>query len=219
MVKEKTAIKRLIALISALILTAISVLAPAARAEETEPVVLDTIEILGFTEPAWGAAADFEVSVPEGAHYYVDYTNWFWYIPGGETGMLPSDGAFTLENACYYQEFEIWPEEGYTFADDVLVYINGSAELVDRAVWSLSSPYFLVDTIDFTVHGPAALPGDADLNGEVNVSDALIVMRAAMGLMELEPAALEAADVNASGEADMADAVSILRAAMGLVEL
>ena len=60
------------------------------------------------------------------------------------------------------------------------------------------------------------LIGDADGNGEVNVSDALLAMRFAMGLIDESELNLDNADLDENGEVNMSDAISILRIALGL---
>ena len=59
------------------------------------------------------------------------------------------------------------------------------------------------------------IPGDVNGDGEVDVNDALLVMRHALGLIELENT--YAADVNGDGTVNLEDALLILRTAMGLI--
>ena len=68
--------------------------------------------------------------------------------------------------------------------------------------------------------GPIAPPepvlGDADGNGAVEITDALMTLRFAMGLIASVPGA-DMIDVNGDGIVDVSDALGILRLAMGLV--
>ncbi|MBQ3937890.1 MAG: dockerin type I repeat-containing protein [Clostridia bacterium] len=57
------------------------------------------------------------------------------------------------------------------------------------------------------------LPGDVDGDGEVTVSDALLVMRYAMGIISELPH-IENADMDGSGVIDISDALLIMRRAM-----
>ena len=63
-------------------------------------------------------------------------------------------------------------------------------------------------------------PGSGDINGdgEATVDDAIIDLRAAMGLLQLPPAQLEAGDMNGDGVIDVSDAIIILRKALGLIQ-
>lgn len=61
-------------------------------------------------------------------------------------------------------------------------------------------------------------PGDVNMDGAVDSSDALLVLRCSLGLAELDPEALAIADVNGDGEVSASDALLILRLALGLEE-
>ena len=60
------------------------------------------------------------------------------------------------------------------------------------------------------------LPGDADLSGAVDISDALLTLRFAMGLITMNDMQAGAADYNGDGTVDIQDALQILRHAMGI---
>ncbi|MBR6006384.1 MAG: dockerin type I repeat-containing protein, partial [Clostridia bacterium] len=60
-------------------------------------------------------------------------------------------------------------------------------------------------------------PGDIDGNGEIEVSDAILALRSAMGIIELTPEQLAAGDMNGDGTVGVDDALTILRTAMGLI--
>ena len=58
------------------------------------------------------------------------------------------------------------------------------------------------------------LVGDANGDGVIDVSDALTIMRMAMGLVDVEDIAL--VDVDGNGSVDISDAIKVLRIAMGI---
>ena len=62
-----------------------------------------------------------------------------------------------------------------------------------------------------------AIIGDVDGDGEVDVSDALLLMRCVMGLEELDDEQLAQADVDGDGEVTMTDCLLIQRYAMGII--
>jgi uncharacterized protein YraI len=73
------------------------------------------------------------------------------------------------------------------------------------------------------ISGPAAPSaeisyGDVNGSGEVNVVDAALVLRAAAGLLELDPLQAAAADVYRDGQVNIKDAVFILRFITGQLE-
>lgn len=65
--------------------------------------------------------------------------------------------------------------------------------------------------------GPGAVHGDADGDGAVSVSDALMALRHAMGILTLGESAASACDIDQDGSVTVADALSILRFSMGLI--
>lgn len=65
--------------------------------------------------------------------------------------------------------------------------------------------------------GANAIPGDVNGDGSVSLDDALLALRASMGLFTLDETQTEAADVNQSGSVTAEDALAILRYAMGLI--
>ena len=65
--------------------------------------------------------------------------------------------------------------------------------------------------------GSAFLPGDCDLNGEVDIADAVLALRHSMGILTLQGDAFLAGDVDGDGEVSVADALMIMRYAMGLL--
>ena len=63
---------------------------------------------------------------------------------------------------------------------------------------------------------PAVIPGDANGDGTVDSTDALIVLRMALGILPVSNA--DAADINGDGSVDSVDALMILRAALGITQ-
>jgi hypothetical protein len=63
---------------------------------------------------------------------------------------------------------------------------------------------------------PPAQPGDVNGDGKVNVSDATLALRIAVGLAQPTLAQLEGADVNDDGKVTVSDATKVLRRAVGL---
>ncbi|MBO4878851.1 MAG: Ig-like domain-containing protein [Clostridia bacterium] len=64
---------------------------------------------------------------------------------------------------------------------------------------------------------PEYLPGDIDQNGTVNVTDAVMALRAAMGLITLDDLQTEIGDMDGDGRITVTDALTIMRIAMGLL--
>ena len=73
-------------------------------------------------------------------------------------------------------------------------------------------------TASVSVSGGSSMIGDIDSNGTVDSVDALLALRCAIGIMELNGTQLAAADVNGNGVCDSTDALLILRFALGLID-
>ncbi|MBR0157346.1 MAG: hypothetical protein IJM20_07525 [Clostridia bacterium] len=65
---------------------------------------------------------------------------------------------------------------------------------------------------------PAYTLGDVNGNGTVEVGDAILALRAAMNITELDETQQLAADINENGSVEVTDTISILRFAMGLID-
>ncbi|MCR5611188.1 MAG: leucine-rich repeat protein [Clostridiales bacterium] len=61
------------------------------------------------------------------------------------------------------------------------------------------------------------IPGDADGNGAVEPSDALLILRYSMGIIDGEGLNLDNCDYDGSGKVDAVDALLALRKAMGII--
>ena len=68
----------------------------------------------------------------------------------------------------------------------------------------------------FTASTPGGI-GDVDGDGVVRVSDAVLIMRCALGLIEFTPQQILCGDVDGDGVIKIADAVMVVRIALGLV--
>ena len=61
------------------------------------------------------------------------------------------------------------------------------------------------------VYALYTLLGDVDLNGVVNSTDALLVMRYSMTIISLSDRAFAAGDMNGDGSVNATDAINIMR--------
>jgi hypothetical protein len=65
---------------------------------------------------------------------------------------------------------------------------------------------------------PPVAYGDLNSDGKIDVSDAILLLRSIVGLVQLTPAQEQCADVNEDGVVNVADAIAILRHIVGLVD-
>jgi hypothetical protein len=180
-----------------------------------EPEIIDTIEITDFEIPEYGANPDFNFTVPGGAHYFIADVGWNMFNAEEEALMDPED-VYDDPTASYYAIIFLGCEEGYEFADDCVVTINGEEALVEFD-FGFEGEYCLA-TIDFTVEEPI-LWGDANGDGIVDTTDVLLIMRYTLGLEEISEEQLPVCDVNGDGVIDFTDALLVLRKVMSIIEL
>ncbi|MBR0134953.1 MAG: dockerin type I repeat-containing protein [Clostridia bacterium] len=113
-------------------------------------------------------------------------------------------------------EFVGWfdPEGNLVSTDQAIcVYKNGAEGYINDPVEMIGTDLTAV----FTNGSETPIEGDVDMNGTVNVTDALLALRYAMGIIELTPEQVALADVDGSGTVTVTDAVIILRMAMGII--
>ena len=191
--------------------------APTSEAPVTgAPVVIDTVEILNFVEPVWGAAPNYGVTVPEGARYSISYTDWNWEMDL-DGDMLVDGDLFNNPDYGYFMFFVITPDAGCTFAENTVIKVNGNASYVGPN--SIEADEIVFATIDFFVEDPASIVwGDANGDGEVTSEDAVLVTRHAMGVFTIEEPMVNYCDVNGDGLVDVVDAILVLRCALGLID-
>ncbi|MBR5949604.1 MAG: hypothetical protein IKZ82_13320 [Clostridia bacterium] len=133
---------------------------------------------------------------------------------GLDTVRAEGDGSFSYHYSVPYSEgfLSASANEGSVFVgwyDENGEFITASPYIT---IWNTA---YTELTARFTTSSPVLL-GDADGSGYVNMADAVLTLRYAMGLIDASGINLINADVNNDGGVNMADAVAILRAAMGL---
>ena len=137
--------------------------------------------------------------------------------------MIKSEGNGTV-GYLYYQEYNengdvanvvelaaAYPGDGERFAgwygeDGTPLYFDPEFDLSECGEAQLTARF----------GEPGSIPGDADGNGIVDTTDALIVLRAALGISGDAEALLDACDMDANGAIDTTDALLILRMALGI---
>lgn len=74
----------------------------------------------------------------------------------------------------------------------------------------------LVDNVSYSGAGTSYMPGDVDMDGNVTISDATLIMRNALGLINLNTQQAALADVDGDGGITITDATQAMRNAMNL---
>lgn len=185
---------------------------------------IHTVEINGATLSfGAGDAPVFTGSVPDGAPYYIDCERWnsadegwtssdFWNQRYGDFegswGMPLTQFKADTE---YYYGLYIKASEDYVFADDAVLKINGNEIALseeNRAELNNSDTAWLSGLLSFTPSSNL-IYGDVDGDGSVTITDATIVQKASIGLVDLNEDQIKCADVTGDGRVSISDVTLI----------
>ena len=185
---------------------------------------IHTVEINGATLSFdAGDAPVFTGSVPDGAPYYIDCERWnsadegwtssdFWnqrYGDFEESWGMPLT-EFKADTEYYYGLY-IKASEDYVFADDAVLKINGNEIALseeNRAELNNSDTAWLSGLLSFTPSSNL-IYGDVDGDGSVTITDATIVQKASIGLVDLNEDQIKCADVTGDGRVSISDVTLI----------
>ncbi|MBR0157191.1 MAG: hypothetical protein IJM20_06720 [Clostridia bacterium] len=110
-------------------------------------------------------------------------------VEEGAAAIAPEPPVSPIEN----EVFDRWDQDFSCVTSDLDIY-----------------PIFIA------IEPPVGPDGDVDINGEVTVTDALLALRMAMGILPANDDNVAHGDMNGNGSIDVTDAVLILRMAMGI---
>ncbi len=126
----------------------------------------------------------------------------------------------------YIVMFRDW--DGTVISEQQIAYGN-SAEAPDDPVregfvftgWSMDFRNITEACIIYATYGPIPNSGDIDADGRVTSTDAILVIRYALGSLsqQLTSEQIVVADVNNDGVLNSTDALLIMRKALGMVEM
>lgn len=104
--------------------------------------------------------------------------------------------------------------EGYCYMPLTSAMVTG--DVTQNGVRTVTFSCFGL-TAAISSYAAPSLPGDVNGSGEVDVADALLTMRYAMGIVDLTPEQILLADVSGNGVVEVSDALIIMRMAMGII--
>ena len=126
------------------------------------------------------------------------------------TGNAKTDVTDTTYGALDCADF-VMPESGVAtlqLAFDDYAVVDTTTQ---KAEEFLVSEMEDAKNISFSEENPSVLYGDVDLDGRIDVVDAVLLNKAASGSITLNPQALKNADCNADGELGTEDALVLMR--------
>lgn len=186
----------------------------------TPLTAISTVNVLDIPTPVAGQrAGDFNIRLPNGAHYSISSASWFCDTTF-ET--LEEDDVFEVGNE-YSFCVDLIPEEGYGFSSVLNFLVDGQSTRVDSRYCGSSSydtPYAYLWSIPTVAleSAPAGVVGDANGDGEVGSSDLTALARHVGGISQItDSALLSNANVNSDGELDSADLTMLARYVGGII--
>ena len=203
---------------AAMVLGLMPVIALAENAK-VELTPIHEINITGFRAPVAGETPEYSyfLTCDESLGYFIVYQYWYDNTLGQDMSneQTPFHAGHQYSAGCL-----VCADEGYYIADDCVFMFNGSSELADPE-HCVPHQYFEGDwyvqsaAVDCVESGDR--PGDIDGNGAVEIADALLALRYAMGVLELTQEQIAAGDVNGNGVCSLTDAILIARFASGAI--
>ena len=207
-------------IVSVLLLAPLAALAEGgAKAPSADDIeLIHEVNIEGFRPPVIGSTPEYSYTlhVDEEMPYFIVYQYWHDNTTGAD--MFVEQEPF-LADHMYSIGCILAARDNYEFAEDCVFAFNGDPNLFDPEFFHeyyLWDNTYVVQTVAVAPVSGETLPGDVNGDGSVTPDDALMALRAAMGLVSLDEAQTAAADMDLDGNVTLTDALLILRRAMGL---
>lgn len=140
---------------------------------------------------------------------------------GALIGAAYNPNALSVNN-CYYLDSSCPQADSFCGSPLTAAQLQVQSSYAGfdfNTVWTMEGdegyPYAELRSIPIFESSPV-ISGDMDGNGTVNITDAVLALRCAMGLITPTPEQNAAGDMDGNGVISIADAIMVLRAAMGL---
>ena len=169
---------------------------------------LETVDTLSLAveEPEIGAVPGEAVCLA-GQPCQVQQSYWL-YNASGDMNDSGEIAEVFQEGQYHYLAATVYAGDGYAFADDLKVYVNG--QLMEAEVVSIGNYVSLVIPFGKLVD---RVPGDADGDGDADGNDATLLLQYAAGWeVTIDE---DAGDVDGDGDVDGNDATLLLQYAAG----
>lgn len=208
--------------------------------KEPEPTELKKIEQIDINNATVSFKAGdkpvFTGTTPDGAPYVIDYESWFgadnefisssdyWnsaYVERGWcNGLISSFKANTeYSYSLYIKLTEEGYNAGYRFGENTALSVNG--EVIDInpdyvSILDNGTAVIFSNVVTITPQESGYMIGDANMDGEITVTDATLIQKFCVGLATPEnETARKLANVNGDGTISIADATLIQKYLVG----
>ena len=186
---------------------------------DDDPNAIHEVYVNGWGTPVAGVAGidHMLLTTPDDAPYFIVYGGW---RDETDQQQMWSEEHVFIPGHIYTEGCQIWAEEGYYFAEDCVFYGDGGTDNLDLQwcrVDENDNWICYMNSIEMVCEQASEMPGDVDLDGDVDTADALLSLRYVMGLIDLNDAQLANAEVDGDGEVTIIDSLLVARMAMGLI--
>lgn len=153
-----------------------------------------------------GGAVSEPVFAEEDFAFKIDY-NYEGELPGEATICIPVDSKWVGQTLYYYE-----------------VKDNGECEFVTSGAVNYNAEFVVKQNhcssyVALTSELTDAMIGDVDANGTVNLADAQLTLKGALGITDLTAKQMKAADVDKNDNITLADAQMVLKIALGIITM
>lgn len=134
------------------------------------------------------------------------------------TAVGPGSFGAHWINLSHNTYFRAYPQEGAEFLEwfgDGILCEDGPCHITSNV--TVTGQYLSGHYAIEARFAPIPIPGDADMDGIVDIQDALTALRCALRLIELDGRPRENIDMNGDHEITLIDALVILRMALSLI--
>ena len=154
------------------------------------------------------APLDLEKTYTLASHNYMLLNQGDGYAMFGKNNIKVLQENVMIDNAVLINYIQSMPAKDVVIGEETVSY--------DHVVEGYEDPHG--DGRIAIVEEPEPIPGDANRDGQIDTEDALLVLRAALGITHNAEEYIPYCDMDDSGEIDTVDALIILRMALGIID-
>ena len=124
---------------------------------------IDRVEINNHIEACIGEHPDYNLTVPDGAHYSIAENYWM-EMADFESGWQKMDDDETFNSGCpYYRYISLQANVGYKFASEVTVLVNGSSDMLETTPFIADRKLDIMMQVKYAKDPSSSSPGEIQI--------------------------------------------------------
>ncbi len=124
---------------------------------------IDRVEINNHIEACIGEHPDYNLTVPDGAHYSIAENYWM-EMADFESGWQKMDDDETFNSGCpYYRYISLQAKVGYKFASEVTVLVNGSSDMLETTPFIADRKLDIMMQVKYAKDPSSSSPGEIQI--------------------------------------------------------